>query len=408
MRIHGDGSVSFPPHSDDALPPGTELPSDLKPQSTGTIDPLAPEPFVPSEPVASAEEGQTIVLTYFPYTENNWGQTYSPSLLQRSNELANKIWPTDEAYSLANGRLGYSGRYFDPKGPKKLEVIMGNKRYFDRGGLQAELQRALGFHQNRPMDESPFMFTTRARQVIGKLQRLEKKYGEDELFSDDTHDRIIETVLMPLSTFGVSDNFHSTNWLDLRNHIQKAVVNEILTKEDMQVMETILNYLPRLRSLLKDYVPHMSGYTKEDLLVPLIGNTAPGAQQRYVTVEEDRKLLNTVKKVLHFAEQSIPSNVMGDFIPSMRYPRKSSDAHVSLQKTSRELREASMDYVQGSGNLSKVLDNIVDLSEGLLKYFSAMADEIQDFYIYLDRVNVEYAQVVEESAEQIAQSDMPW
>lgn len=379
-------------HATDPIPPGTE----------GAFDPLAPEPFVPA-PLASVPEGQTPILDHKPYANHNWGAGFSETLISRANELANKIWPTGTAYMEAR-----HGMVRMPFGERN-EVMEANRAYFDRYPLINELNRILGTdsgNNGRPSTDPgyPYAFRQRAEEVITKLRRLEKKEGFD-VFDDATRERIIETVLVPTTSFGVNSQYHGYNFLDLRFPHQKAVVNEVLSKEEVGIIEMLINYIPRLRVLLANYDQHVGAYSEEDLLKPLTGNRE---ERRHWDLQEDRKVLNTVKKVLNFFDQSIPSQVAQDFLPELRYPRKSADRYVELQRASKHLREASLDYIQETAPLSKMLDKILELSEALLAYFAAMVEEIAAVFSYLDRVGIPYTQLVDESKARIRESEFPW
>jgi hypothetical protein len=379
-------------HATDPIPPGTE----------GAFDPLAPEPFVPS-PLASAPEGQAPILSHKPYTDNGWGSSFSNSLLTRSNELANKVWPTSQSYIEARHgavRMGYDQR---------TDVHEANRQQFDRYPLLNEVRRLLDMSnmngRANALESTPYAFSQRAGEVLIKLRRLEKKQGMNEVFDDAAREKIIETVLVPTTSFGVNYNYHGYNYLDLRFPQQKVVVNDVLSKEEVAIIEMLINYIPRLRILLANYDQHVGAYTSEELLKPLVGNLP---DRQHGNLQEDRKLLDTIKKVLFFFEQAIPHNIVQDFIPELRHPRKSAERFMDLQRASKDLREASLAYIQETGPLSKMLEEIMDLSDALFAYFSEMVAELAACFQYLDRVGVTFVQLVEESAARIRESDHPW
>ena len=401
ITIHNDGTVTgaLKDHSADPIPPGTE----------GAFDPLAPEPFVPTAPLASVAEGETIVLTHTPYHENRFGPQYSQELVDRSNQLANKIWPTAEAYTHAQSRA-FNFPSTKNEFTEIAEATSKNGKQFDHYSLRYEVQRALGFDYGRGNpNESSFGFIHRAGSMIAKLRRLEKKRGSDAVIDDETRERIIDTILMPAGNFGLADQFHSTTWLDMRVFVQKPVINELLSKEDMYAMETLLNYIPRLRNLLTEFSQHPGPYNKEQLMMPLKGELpADDQRRRYVAPSDDRKMLATIKLVHFFFDQVIPSRIIQDFLPELQYPRKSQDAQIRLQKVSRSLREASAEFVADTGMLYKVLEKIVELHEELNKFFEIMINELQAVYNYLNRTGMSFEKLVEDSKDKIEQSEVPW
>lgn len=427
ITINADDTVTMHSHADDLTPPGIILPngeavpSDPNgPQDTQPIDPLAPEPFVPSDselplfPPGTeyvdlrANADSAPIIKYTPYQENNWGQSFSPSLVQRSNELANKVWPSMESYDLANNRRLFGG--LGHGYGEKVEAAKKNAELFDHFSLRNEVQRAVGFDYPRHGMTHPFSFLEQVRETIGKVRRLEKKYGTDEIIDDIVREKIIDIVLMPTSSYGLTDGYHGGRYLDLRYPQQKAVVNEMLTKDDVSVIETTLNYVNRLRNLLQGYDHYPQAYTREELLVPLKGPapTLSGMPPHYVGPDTHRKLLKSIKTVLYFFEQAIPQRVLHDFVPAMAGQRKSQDRFLELQKASRELREASMAFVQETGTLADLMEKVVELSTAVYHYFAAMIDEIRACYEYLDRVGMSFETLVNESRERIEQSDAPW
>jgi hypothetical protein len=382
-------------HATDPIPPGTE----------GTFDPLAPEPFVPSDPLASVPEGQTPILEHRPYSQSSWGAMFSNTLIDRSNELANKVWPTSQSYVESRHgsvRMGFRER---------TEVMDVNRTFFDRYPLGIDLRRLLATETiyvpsgARNFTTDGYAFTQRANEVLAKLRRLEKKEGINEVIDDAAREKIIETVLMPTTSFGINSEYHGYNYLDLRFPHQKAVVNEVLSKEEVTVIEQLINYIPRLRILLAGYDQHVGAYNREDLMNPLAGNRP---EARYSNLQEDRKLLQTIKKVLHFFEQAIPHNIVQDFLPELRHPRKSSERYLDLQRASKDLREASLGYIQETSSLSKMLEEIMDLSDALYAYFNSMVEEIAAVYTYLDRVGITLPQLLDESEARIRESEHPW
>lgn len=380
-------------HATDPIPPGTE----------GTFDPLAPEPFVPA-PLASAPDGQAPILEHKPYSQTTWGATFSDTLVARSNELANKVWPTGQAYIEARHgsvRMAYQDR---------TEVMDVNRAHFDRYPLANEVRRILATESSyvpgRAMGvDYTYAFIQRAQEVLTKLRRLEKKEGINGVFDDAAREKIIETVLLPTTSFGVNSEYHGYNYLDLRFPQQKAVVNDVLSKDEVAVIEQLINYIPRLRVLLANYDQHVGAYSREDLMHPLTGLREP---RTFNNLQEDRKVLNTIKKVLHFFDQAIPHNIVQDFLPELRYPRKSSERFIELQKASKDLREACLDYIQETSSLSKMLEEILDLSDALLAYFNAQIEELAVVFAYLDRVGITFPQFVDESEARIRDSEHPW
>lgn len=390
-KILGDSDNN---HATDPIPPGTE----------GAFDPLAPEPFVPN-PIASVPSGQTPILEHKPYSSGNWNANFSSTLVERSNELANKIWPSQQSYIEARHGIAKSISH-----QQISETMEANRNFFDRWPLIAEVRRVVGIDRvmsGRPVNDPsyPYAFAQRAQEVLTKLRRLEKKHAEEDIFDDVAREKIIETVLVPTTSFGVNSQYHGYQYLDLRFPHQKAVVNEVLTKEEVSIIEALINYIPRLRVLLTNYDQHVGSYTKDDVLYPLTGKRD---EQRLYDLQEDRKLLLAVKKVRHFLDQAMPGNIAQDFLPELRYPRKSDEAYLNLQKASKELREASLGYIQETSPLSKMLERIIDLATALEGYLLGMVDEIGAVFAYLDRVGVTYQQFVDESASVIRGSDYPW
>lgn len=397
-----------------ATKPATAKEDDVKP--THSIDETsAPRPTGIEPPpvvvVATGTDTQAPVLDFEPYQNSPYDSGgYSSSLMAKSNELAGSIWKGKEGYMRAKGLHPFD---FDPASeredfrPEPSETVVKNGAMFNYYQIRSKIQQALDMTLTLGFGNPGAFFGQRTLMVdtIKKLARLEKKHDEEEIFNEETRERIIDAALLPSAP--ASMGWMST-YVDLRYPPQKAVAANLLTNEEVQAIESLLNYLPRIRRMLTAYNSEPMVLKKEELLEPLLGDPSLKSSMFAPPVEKDKKFLKQLRDLHYFFNMVIPYNIKEDHIRAISYPLVSNDRWQELQKRSKELREASLGYVREEKPLSEVLQAIWDFSAALEIHFDSLAMEVNACFDYLNKIDLAFETLVTESEEKLRAGDPPF
>lgn len=408
------------------LPPNFELSGT---PVTGTEEPpVLSADFQPPNPLNDFAEQGKLGFGRVPHTADdgkfkpygNYGllarnDNKGSELTDKANEFACKLWK--DAGSYQNVRALMSDYGFPVL---NQEINQNNFTYFNSHYIQSNLYGM--FSVSHILSSHPLMGLDGMTNLISKLKRLERKHSSEELIDDISREKIIDTILMPTNLYGVTDKYHGYDFIDMRYPRQKSVVNELITGEEMEVITSVLNYIPRLRVLLSNYDRHIGKMTKDGLLEKLSWNSATyqptpfsrqanpygNPQGRDLNLQEDKKILNTLRKMYDFLVQVIPFEMQRDLIPSFSSTRASDVRWKAMQKASRNLREAATAYIQEERTLSSLLSAILELSEAVLDYFNTLVDEVKDMFTFLNRIGASYEKIVEESEMLFQNSEVPW
>jgi hypothetical protein len=362
------------------------------------------------KPIAVSDGDQAPVVSaeaFMPYGFDEHHETeYSKTLLEKSNLLAASIF---------NGKEGYekfTRPWFGFNPSEASEVSVKNAAFFDRVNIDNALASSTGI---LPYDGAPARTSFKANMRIGELQqklrRLEKRYEAEEILNLEGRERIISTVLLPDSQFGVSD-YSGTQYVSLRYPVQRSVATGNLAEDDVEVLESVMNYLNTLRIIMQPYRPRSeadAGWTVEGLLSPVLPSIDPGAVSVFHTRPEfARKMVDKLKTLQSFFHLTIPYKVREDHIPSARYPTGASSAWMKLTVASGRLRAVSLGYIHDEKTLSELYEAIVEIHHKVMDYLFAQTTEIEVYFQYLNRIGMSFEELVKESAERIKEGDVPW
>lgn len=329
-------------------------------------------------------------------------------LLDKANKLAEVVWGPKENYLKAKMGLGVD----NPE--ERAAVEKENNRYFPSYGISNEVREILivkrktYYPSNRGGFGSDISYL--ARDLVKRLKKLERK-GE-EILSDEDRDRIINDILMPIGNYGYPAPWFYNPTISLGFPPPKVVVNELLKTEDMQLISDIVNYIQHLRLAFKEIAPGKS-FSIEDLLVNLGENIhkritdrsyAPHNDYSRSRPISDAKFVATLRAVHEFFLRVIPTQVVEDFIPGLRYPRRSNQSMERMQKSSIALRTLCLNFIQEEKTLSELLEAILNLSDDVISYFLTLGEEVNEVINFLNRAGISYPKLVEDSASFLAQN----
>lgn len=348
------------------------------------------------KPLAVAVDGQAPSVPFAPYANEEYTEPYASVLLEKANALAGKIWGSKESY------VAQHFTYPIGKTEEEKSLIEKNKSYFNSSTVSQVISRMLSFNLNN-VEPNSFYDHIKISELIKKLKRLEKKYGSDEIIDEDVRDQLISNILMPTNMYGIFDH-HFGGSVQFRYPSQKSVVNDILTEENMQVIESVIFYIPRIRSLLATFKP-AGGYPvkakrllKDWMLDP----------KKYSSVQDEQRFLSDLLNFANFFSCALPYNVKLDLVPALKYPTMSSQNYDKLRKASATLRDMALGYVQERNSLSDLLQAIVDLKDALHAYFSSVASEVDACFNFISRIGVPFDKLVEESKARIDNAGCPF
>ena len=348
------------------------------------------------KPLAAAVDGQAPVIPFAPYANDEYSEPFAPILLEKVNALAGKIW---------TGREGYEAQRFVflvGSTEEEKAVVEKNQKYFDHGEVYTALRSLFNIRLN--LSDAPgFYDHIRMNELLKKLKRLEKRYDREDIISDDMHEQIINKILTPSHMYGIRDNFSFVE-AAFRHPPQKAVVNELLTTEDMLSIENLINYIPRIRSLLKSFrAPSGEAVKSKRLLAKWM--LEPNS---YHSSKDDQRFLSNLTNMANFFNCCLPYAVRSDLIPVLKYPMASNLNYEKLGKASAALRDATLGFIKEEKQLSDLLQAIGDLSQELQTYFNSMATEVEACFQFLNRISVPFDKLVEESKIRIDNSGNPF
>jgi hypothetical protein len=191
------------------------------------------------------------------------------------------------------------------------------------------------------------------------------------------------------------------------------VVNDLLTKDEMRLINNILHYIVRSRVILMNFDHHNGRLSEEDVLYRL---ARPGRDIRSLHAmsrdwQEDKKMVMALKKVSQFLHAVVPDQMQRDFLAGKgvyEQPSKSNEKYQELQKASARMREGALAYIQETDKLADLLSEIVEFSNALTDYFMQLNAEVKVFFDFLNSVGVAYPKLVEESEQLFKDSEIPW
>lgn len=349
------------------------------------------------QPIAIAAEGQAPVIPFAPYkNHDDYEADYSSTLIDKSNDLARKIWSSQEGYEASKVSVCPSSAI-----KKGNDAAAKNYALFSRRELDREVNRvfSIGVH-------SPDAWGQRQKIVdlIKKLKRLERRYELEDLFGDDDHEMIVQNALLPTSQFGVCEVIGESRYANFHYPTRPALVNGQLTAEDIVSLEYALNFIPAVREILYGFKPWSDVFSEEKLLEPL--NSLPG--RGVFGLKKDREFLLRLRDAKSFFERVFPTLLVHDLIPKLRYPSEEKLALTSLQAKSADLRDSATAFIQREKPLSALLEKILELSDALKNYFGAVISELSAYFGYLDHIGMPYETLVKESSQRIREGDVPW
>lgn len=360
-------------------------------------------------PVVTTSEGQAPVLPFAPYSHLADGPFeepgFSPTLVEKSNELARKIWNNPQGYAFSK-----RASYYFPENDAQRAVHEVNKAHFDHYYVAEYLRRAFSIERNYSEAQSWNAYA-KIKELVKKLKRLEKKHEWDDIINEDTRERLINTVLVPSHLYGASDGMlFGTMYFSMTHPVQKSVVNGLIVQDDVEIIEDIINFIPRVREIMRNFSASLTAFSTEDVLVKLSKDSVSQTdlQQMRGTLETHADVLKTLKILAQFFNSAIPLQVSGDLIPELQYPTKSTAAHGEMVKASTELRNAVLGYVSEGEPLSSLLQKILDLRSAMFDYFMAIVMEVTACFNFLNRMEIPFDKFVEESKERIDASLLPW
>lgn len=368
-----------------------------KAELQGKVDEFKEQLEETLKPLATVVDGQAPTLPFMPYDNEHWAEPFSASLMERSNGLAQKIW---------NGKEGYDAqRYYFPGVSGDTEVaalIEKNKEYFDNLKVNTALRRLFAYNLAHA-DPNGYCDTLRVNDLIKKLKRLEKKHVLDDLIDDNARESIVNNILVPSHMYGIHDQYYHPS-LSLRYPSQKAVVNDLLSQQDMDTMESVISYIPRIRMLQATF-RGSSGYPVKS--ERLLAKWMP-EPNTYSSLDDDRQFLFDLANFANFFNCALPYTVATDLVANLKYPTASGQSLEKLRTASSALRDVAIGYIQEKKQLSDLLEAISSLVEALQQYFSSVATEVESCFNFISRIGMTFDKLVEESKQRIDGSGCPF
>lgn len=348
------------------------------------------------ELIATTTNEQAPSISFAPYSDQYHLNSFSNTLLEKANKLADKIWNGDEGYRTYHRSTIYAN--FDVE----KEVIEKNKSYFDSAIVSTTLYRLFSISFNNAND-NPHYNNIKITELIKKIRKLERRYISDDIVDEDVREQIINHILTP-THMGGSFGQSYTQPVQFRYPIQKSVVNGIMSSDDMCLLENIISYIPKVRSLLSKFRP-ASGYpikSKRLLKKWMI------EKNEYSSPDDNRQFLSDLLNFSNFFNCALPYEIYSDYVTAIKYPTLSSQRYENLITISNNLRDMSVGYIQEQKTLSDLLQSIIDLNDALLSYFVAIVKEIDECFNFINRIGITFDKLVEESEERINDSEYPF
>lgn len=343
------------------------------------------------KPVAVTPTDHAPIIPFMPYThDERFEPPFSNALKEKSNALATSVWNNQTSYDVWNNVLG---KTFAAKDVEESEVVKKNHAHFQYNEIHEALYRIFSL-TNSTNNHNNFSETQKVNELIAKLERLERR-GK-EVIDDETRDDIVNTILLNANNFSPIQTYYP-EYINFYHPACVGVVNGLITNNEMETLTGILNFIPRMRNILKNYrSPQSSILTTEMLLKPIVANS-------------DSELLQSLFNINSFFEIAIPYKVKADFITSANPSGNSFIGPAPLyREASKNLRDVSYGFIQGRKLLSELLKSIVNLVLESFNYFTSMAVEIKKFFNYLNQIDVSYETLVIESTPRINGGTEPW
>lgn len=364
----------------------------------------APDPVV----VATAAADQAPVLPFAPYTNamSKYDSAYSPTLLAKSDDLAKKIWATQDGYAASQVSTGY--RHWAPNNipADTTDNALKNQLRHNRWEVESAIATALSVFDGRHPYSSNINNSHQVSLLIKKLKKLEKRYEREDLFDDEISERIVQSLLVPANQF-TGLGYPDAVYVGLSYPPQRAVVNELLTVTEVQTIEQIVNYVSRLRHVMANFLEN--GPTRpatEKLLKPVLPAKDPKAT--YPSTPAPRDLLRGVQDLHAFFQTALPWNIQKDHVPTITRARESDKSMEKMRTASYTLRDETLEYAKEEGSLSGLLQSILDMSAAVQQYYTDLNTEVSDCFSYLSRVDLSFETFVDESAQRIEELGCPW
>lgn len=348
------------------------------------------------KPLAASVDGQAPTIPFAPYANDEYSDPFAPVLLEKANALADKIWGSKESYD------AQQFTYPVGKSEEESSLIEKNKTYFNHNTVMQALSRLLSINLIGS-DPNSFYDHMKITELIKKLKKLEKKYESDDLIDGDKREQLIDSILMPTNMYGIFDQ-HYRQTVHFHYPVQKSVVNEILNQEDMRTIESVISYIPRVRSLLASFKP-VNGYPVKGKR--LLKDWMPDLKN-FSSIHDDKRFLSDLSNLANFFNCALPYSVHNDLVPALKYPRSSNQNYDKLRKASADLRDTALGYIQERLPLSDLLQSVVDLAAALNAYFVAVAVEVEACFNFISRIGVRFDKLVEESKARIDNSGHPF
>lgn len=349
---------------------------------------------------------------FTPYRTHTFGDDNKPNLIvEKSNELARSIWADATAYAKANVALSS----IDQNKDYLKESFIANRKFYDQGHLSMIISQSLGISGGGSFGAT-YLYGDKIEELIRKLKRLERKNNSEEIFDDNAREQIINYVLLPTNTAGSwYDRYGSLN---LSYPEQKVVINEILTKDEVNSISTILSYIPRVRKLLGKCFEPTNRLNREQLGKNLShgrqDNTDdgrpyfPAMSAGYSNPDSHGDKLETMLAVHRFLNSVIPYDIIRDLSPNLSQSGNNMSMYsLDMHNASKAMREASLNYIREERGLGELLQKIVDYSAKLSLYFNYVNSELHLLFGLLNRLEISYETLLNDSDDYLINS-VPW
>jgi hypothetical protein len=349
------------------------------------------------KPLVTATKDQAPVIPFAPYVNNEYTEPYSPLLLEKANVLAGKIWGDQASYDA----FTYTYARGDTK--EAAVIIEKNKAFFDHGVLNAVVRNLFTI---KVPGSTPNVYDDmyKADVLIKKLGRLEKKFELTELFSENAVEQIVENILMPAKMYGVYHDFGGYT-SSFRLQQQKAVINELLTMDEINLIDTIIAYVSKIRDLLSGFrIPGRSGRVDEKRLVT---GWMP-VPNSYVSTKDEMQLLNDISNFTDFFNCAFPYALCQDLLPTFKFPSLTAQRRATLETASANLRDGTVVYIRDQKSLTPLLRLIVELSDALQGYFTSLLSDLEAYFNFINRLGIRFEKLVSESRLRIDDTNNPF
>lgn len=332
-------------------------------------------------------------------------------LMDKANDLARTIWSDATAYVKANETLNSIHTNQD----YLKEGFTANRKFYEQGYVSTIISQALGLGSANGLGAS-YLYMDKVDDIVRKLKRLERKNSNEEIFDDNAREQIINYILLPTTT--VTGGYDRCASLNLAYPDQKIVVNEILTKDEVNSITNILNYLPRSRKLLANCFEPKHRINKEDLTVKLAYPSRENSDNNYPhfpvmaaaysdTGTHSSKL-EAILSIHRFLSSAIPYDIIRDLAPGLGQSGSNMSVHsTNMHTASKAMREASLNYIREERGLGELLQKISEYASAVTAYFNYVNNEIRQLFDLLNRLDISYETLLNNSDDYI-QNSIPW